>query len=58
MQARGVDAVTAALGAGNRIVLTELLTAAMATISRDDKLARDAKVLRAAAPETAQRAGG
>ena len=49
MQARGVDAVTAALGAGNRIVLTELLTAAMATISRDDKLARDAKVLRAAA---------
>ena len=49
MRARGVDAVTAALGAGNRIVLTELLTAAMATISRDDKLARDAKVLRAAA---------
>merc|ERR1719399_2721799 len=49
MRARGVDAVTAALGTGNRIVLTELLTAAMATISRDDKLARDAKVLRAAA---------
>ena len=49
MRARGVDAVTAALGAGNRVVLTELLTAAMATISGDDKLARDAKVLRAAA---------
>ena len=49
MQARGIKAVTSALGDGSRVVLMELLGEALVVMASNETLANDAKVLRAAA---------